>query len=124
MYTDIREMPIKRYIEFQKQLLIDAGIGSNMQDVSKHFQKLFTYLNHENLKEAVEESQNLYKNIYAVLNGHNTKLNSFSCLISSVDGEYRNDLTDEGIEHTGELLKEKGITWGEIDTQLEEVKKK
>ena len=124
LFTDIRELPIKRYIQFQKNLLIDSGIGSTMEDVAKHFQKLFTYLNNEKVKEAIEESQNLYKNIYAVINGHSTKLTALSCLVKSINSKPKNDLTDEGLDKLTEELKTLGITWGEIDTQLEEVKKK
>ncbi len=123
MFTDIRQMPFKRYIEFQKHLLIDSGIGSTMEDVSSHFQKLFSYLNHEKIPEAVTESQNLYRNIYAVLNGHNTSLTTICCLVKSLGGKYVNDISDEGLKKTAAILIDKGITLKEIETQLEEVKK-
>jgi len=95
-----------------------------MEDVNKHYQALFSYLSKERIQEAVTESHNLYKNVYAVLNGHCTKLTALCCLIRSVGDINCIDISDEGLEETAELLKQKNITWGEIDTQLEEVKKK
>lgn len=124
MYVDIRELPMRRYIEFQKNLLIDSGIGSNIEDVGKHFNALFQYLNHEKTADAIRESQNLYRNIFAILNGHNTKVTTLCCLIHSIGKEITNDITDDGLEATSKILIKSNITWGEIDTQLEEVKKK
>lgn len=124
LYADIRELPMLRYIEFQKNLLIDSGIGSNMEDVGKHFNSLFQYLNHEKIQDAIRESQNLYRNVYAILNGHNTKVTTLCCLVYSIGGEVCKDITDDGLDATAELLLKTNITWGDIDTQLEEVKKK
>jgi hypothetical protein len=123
LYTDIRELPIKRHIEFQKHLLIDSGIGSNMEDVAEHYKKLFGYLSKEHLPEAIAEAQNLYKNVYAVINGQNTKLDTLSCLIHSINEEERSDTTDEGLLATVEMMKETGITWGMIDDELGNLKK-
>lgn len=123
MYSDIRELPMRRYIEFQKNLLIDTGIGSNMDDVDKHFNSLFQYLNHEKIQDAVKESQNLYRNIYAVLNGHNTKLTTLCCFIYSVGKFKCEDITDEGLQVTAQHLINKRITWGEIESHFDEVKK-
>ena len=124
IFNDIRELPAKRYIEYQKHLLIDSGIGSTMTDVDQHFKKLFLYLKHEKVADAVAETSNLYKNIYAILEGHNTQLTTLACLVYKIGDSYRDDLTDDGLEATSKLLESKGINWGEIVDTIDEVKKK
>lgn len=124
LYSSARELPIKRYHELQKNLLVDSGIGSTMEDVVKHYSNINAFLEHEKIQEAKVEMNNLNMNLYAMMSRYNTKSLSFATLVTKINGVPCNDLTDEGLMATVRLLEQTGITYDKLETELQESKKK
>ena len=124
LYTSSRETPIRRYHTLQKNLMIDSGIGSSMDDVVKHYSKIEQFISADKIPEAKVELSNLRMNLFAILQGYDTTAMSFACLIHSIDGQPCEDLSDEGLLKTIETLKDIGVTYAEIEKQLNDTKKK
>jgi hypothetical protein len=68
LYESIKEMPIDLFSTFQKYLVQDLGIGSDISDVAKHFGTLYKYLGNGMTEEAATEAYNLYHNLFLMLN--------------------------------------------------------
>lgn len=124
IFDDIKEFPITRYKDFQKYLVEDSGIGSNMGAVNKHFEMLDRFLKAGKLSEAQQERDNLHMNLFMMIEGISITSVSFCCLIHSINGDVVKDLTEEGLKAMGEKLADHGMTSGQLDDLLEDVKKK
>ena len=124
LYNSIEELPIKRYVAYQKYILLDTCVGSTLEDVLAHFEKLDYFLQHNKVNEAKQERLNLHTGIYLQYEKINTTMLSFCCFVKSIDGQERKDLTEEGLQATSEILQETNITIGKLSKLLAQVKKK
>lgn len=121
LYDSIDELPITRFHKYNKCLLIDAGIGSDLSDIDAHIERLYRYISHDS-KLALPELQNLRQSLYMISEEISAKFLSFAVLVESIDGVKRDDLSDEGMKNTLEILKE--IPNGMISAMVETLKKK
>lgn len=121
IYDSIDEMPIVRFQKYNKYLLIDSGVGSDMQDVMGHIDKIAIYMRKDQ-KMATIELQNLKQNIYLMQNEVSPKHLAFAVLVKRIDGQEMNDLSDTGLHHVLEILSEAKKGW--LDGILDYIKKK
>jgi len=124
LFNSIEELPIKRYIAFQKYSLLDACVGSTFADVIRHFEKIDYFLEHNKVNEAKQERLNQHTAMYLQVQEMNTKMLSFACLVESINGTIYRDFTEEGLQETSEKLQETELTTGKIDELLSSLKKK
>ena len=106
VYDSIDEMPIVNFQKYNKYLLIDSGIGSDVDDIDAHIVKIAKYIKSSNNKKALQELQNMRQNIYMVNNEISPKYLAFAALIHSIDGKEVNDLSDDGLKKLLHDLKE------------------
>lgn len=106
VYDSIDEMPIVNFQKYNKYLLIDSGIGSDVDDIDAHIVKIAKYIKSNNNKKALQELQNMRQNIYMVNSEISPKYLAFAALIHSVDGKEVNDLSDDGLKKLLQDLKE------------------
>ena len=104
LYTDIEELPIKRYNAFNKFLFMESEVGSDLEDLNRHLGIIAQVADDkEKLKEEIE---NLYQ-LFGFLNEDiNVTHLAFAALVGKIGGEERNDLTRKGLERTLEELNE------------------
>jgi len=121
VYDSIKELGIVRYQEFQKLLLQDIGIGSDINAIAKHFNSLYSFITHDKKEEAIQEAQNLHNNFYMMISKINIKSHCFACLVYEVNGEKVKDFTDDGVRKT--LKKIKALKASQVEDILDEVKK-
>jgi hypothetical protein len=119
----IRELPINRFTDFQKYLIQDAGIGSSMSDVERHFSMLYKLIGANRTEEAARESYNLHFNIHLAINKISIRHLSFACLIYSIDGDRVVDLSEKNLLQVANRAGELGLTEGHVIDILEDVKK-
>ena len=122
MHDDISQLPVKRYHVFNRMLLVDAGIGSDVSDFDRHIERVMAYSRKEQRENLLAELKNLRQSVYFVLNGINPKLMSFACLVTKIDGSACDDLTDEGLRKVVAVLNDVPIS--EVTASFEAVKKK
>lgn len=122
LFDSIDSLPVLRYHAFNKMLLIDAGVGSDLSDIDRRIERTARYIKAEEKENAIAEMQNLRQCLYLVLSGLNTEHLAFACLVKSVDGHPCDDLTTEGLKAT--LDKLAPATKKEISDSLAESKKK
>lgn len=105
LYDSIDEMPIVNYQKYNKYLLIDAGIGSDIEAIDEHIVNLAKLINTD-LKKANQELQNLHQSLYMVSSQISPLYMAFAALIYSIDGEVISDFSDDNLKRIIASLKE------------------
>lgn len=122
VYDSIDEMPIVNFQKYNKYLLIDSGIGSDVDDIDAHIVKIARYIKSNDNKKALQELQNMRQNIYMVNSEISPKYLAFAALIHSIDGKEVNDLSDDGLKNL--LMELKHVKHSAIMKFLMWLKKK
>ena len=123
IYNDIN-MPIDRYMCYSKYVLIDSGIGSNLESFDANIAKVMRYMADGKTKEANIVLMNLRQLYNFILNETNPAYLSFAALVKSINGKPCNDLTDEGLQLVVDKLARKNWSVSGIMNTLKDVKKK
>lgn len=124
LYEGVKEMPVHVFAEFQKYLVQDGGIGSTMDDVTRHYGNLYKLLGAGMAAEAATESYNLYQNLYLAINKINIGHISFACFVHSIKGAPLLDHSETNLRATSVRLGKMGLTQGQVEDILEDLKKK
>ena len=67
LYKDINSMPITVFMKFQKYVMIEQGLGSNVQDFSTRLSKMGEYISHNRKDNALEELKNVFNLFYSIV---------------------------------------------------------
>lgn len=122
MYDNIEELPIVRFHKLQKYILIDAGVGGDIASFDQRTERARRFLMQGKAEQAQREFENLRQCVYLIQNEITPKHRAFACLVAKIDGEQRDDLSDNGITATLELIKDTPV--GAVDAALASAKKK
>jgi len=120
-YDSIEELPVKRFHKFNKYMLIDSGIGSDLNDVNEHIDKVARYIKFDT-KAARTELENLRQSLYLIAEGTNVKHLSFAILIYSIDSRVMHDISDENIKRVSRMMSDSPKRL--LDQLIDSVKKK
>lgn len=125
LYDSIRELPIKRYNAFNRALLQDSGIGSDLNAISRHFAKLDTFLRGGKTSEAMQERENLHLLFWSIFEDISYESSAFLALCYSINGRIVGDI-DNDIEHEEcmAILLDTQVTQGDVEEALDEIRKK
>ena len=122
LYDGIDTLPVLRFHAFNKMMLIDTGIGSDLSDWDAHAERVIRFIMNKDSESAIKEMNNLRQNIYMIQSGISARNMAFAALVKTIDGKPCDDLTTEGLTKVIETLKE--ATDKEITSETEDVKKK
>lgn len=122
MYDAIDELPIVRFHKYQKFLLIDSGIGSDIAAFDQRTEKARRFLMAGNVEQAQKELENLRLAVHFIQQEINPQHRAFAVLVTMVDGKECRDLSDDGLTRVLELLQDVPVK--ELTARLEAVKKK
>lgn len=122
MYNSIEDLPIKRFHKFNKCMLVDAGIGSDLTAFDAHIERVVRYIRTEKKEDAAREMENMRQNLYLVMEGINPQQMAFACLVHSIDGKCYDDMSDDGLRNVLHLLG--GAPAKDVASSTDEAKKK
>ena len=122
LYDTIEELPVVNFQRFNRYALIDAQIGSDLEDVDVKLTRIAKFIGLGDKVNAVEELNNLRQNLYFIQTGVSPKHYSFVAFIAELDGEKVTDLTDDGVKAIYAKLNEVPAGW--IERMYERLKKK
>ena len=122
LYNSIEELPIVRFHKYNKCLLVDAGVGSDLTAFDSHIERVVRYIRADKREEAAKEMENLRQNVYLIIQGMSPQHLAFACLVARIDGKPVTDLSDEGLQNILEQLG--GTQFKDITAHTEAVKKK
>lgn len=123
-YTSVDELPMKRFFLYNKHLIIDGGIGADMEAIDGHLLKAMRYIKNGDKENANKQLQNLRTSLYYVTEEFNPRFTSFACLVKSIGGRECNDLSDEGLGLVVSELSALQASRGLINDFVDRVKKK
>lgn len=121
VYDSIDELPIVNFQKYNKYLLIDSGIGSDINDIDTHITKIAKFIKTDQSK-AIQELQNLRQNMYMIASGISPKYLAFAALIHSIDGKVVEDLSDDNLKSILEDFNTVKHSW--LAELLAQIKKK
>ena len=122
MYDSIEELPIVRFQKYNKMLMLDAGLGSDVTALDGHLARVSEYIKAGDLTNAAGEIDNLRQTLFNVQNGLTPHFMSLIPLMAEVDGEPLTDLSDENLQRVYDRLKD--VTMKAYEGAASEVKKK
>ena len=106
VYDSIDELPIVNFQKYNKYLMIDSGIGSDVDDIDAHIAKIAKYIKSKDEKKALLELQNMRQSMYMINSEISPKYLAFAALIHSIDGKEVTDLSDDGLKALLEEIKQ------------------
>lgn len=98
LYTDIDELPIANFQKYNKFLLIDSGVGSDVDDVDTHIVRIARFIANKDSEKAMQELQNLRQNLYMISGEISPKHLAFTALIHSINDKELTDLSDSNLK--------------------------
>lgn len=122
LYDSIDELPMVRFHKYTKMLLVDAGVGSDINDFDRHIERAALYIRKGDNENAAKELENLRQNVYLILQEQSVRDLSFACLVSAIDGKECTDLSDDSLAEVLHTLG--GTPRKDIADSLESAKKK
>lgn len=122
LYDSIDELPMLRFHAYNKALLIDAGVGSDLNDWDTHIEKTIRFIRGNKPELAEKELDNMRQNVYFIQTDMSPRYLAFCALVKSVDGTEYNDMTPDGLQKVLQLFDD--APNAELTAQLEAVKKK
>ena len=122
MYDAIDELPIVRFHRYQKLLLVDSGIGSDLDAFDQRIEKTRRYMMAEKYEQAQTELNNLRQCVFLIQGGINVRHMAFAVMVSKVDGKPCEDISDDGLRKVLQMLSD--VPEKEVTARLEAVKKK
>ena len=106
LYDSIDELPIVNFQKYNKCILIDSGLGSDIDSVDSHIVNIAKFINSDNKKQALLELQNMRQNLYMIVSNVSPKNLAFAALIHSIDGEEQKDLSDTHLQELIDIINE------------------
>ena len=74
LYDSIDSLPIVRFHHYNRYLLVDSGIGSDINDFDSHLERVVAYIRKGENENAAKELENMRQNIYMVLSQQNLNM--------------------------------------------------
>lgn len=122
LYDSIDEMSIENFQRYNKYVITDAGLGSDIDSVDEHIVQVAKLINAGDKKKAMQELQNMRQNLHMIVSNISPKYMAFAALIYSIDGKKIESQSDTSLQ---ELLSDlKDLEHGSILNILYELKKK
>lgn len=122
LYDNIDDLPIVRFHKYQKLLLIDSGIGSDLTALDTRLERVRRFILDRQTDKAAMEIQNLRQCLYFIQDGLNLRNLAFAVLVFAIDGKQCNDLSDVALKKICETFANVPIR--DLTSIIMEVKKK
>lgn len=122
MFDGIEELPIVRFHKYQKLLLIDAGVGSDIASFDQRIEKTRRFLMAGKPEKAQQELENLRQCVFMIQNETSPKHRAFAVLVSKLDGMECNNMADDALDAIITTLQD--TPESELAARLDAAKKK
>lgn len=121
VYDSIDELPLIRFQAFNKFMLIDSGVGSDLNEITARINKIKALIDNDTNK-AKQELENIKTSMFLISENISPKYLAFTAWIHSVNGKEVVDFSDDKCKR---LLNEiNTIPVGLIDRWISLLKKK
>lgn len=123
-FDNIDEIPTERFFTYNRMLLLDSGIGGDMEAIDNHISRIAGFVARDKKKEATQELMNMRSSFYFVIENLNPKHLSYAALVHKVDGVLVTDFSDDNLRKLTKDFSDWGASRGFFEVAIEAVKKK
>lgn len=117
-YDSVEDLPIVQFHRYSKYLLVESGIGDNINDIDKHITRILNFFNDK--KKMQQELMNLRQCLYVIATEQDLHNKATLCLVRSVDGKPWEDFSDSGLEELYKMVN--GASVKDLDTIAAQVR--
>lgn len=103
IFDSIDDLPVIRFHKYNKFMLIDSGVGSDLRDINTHISKIKAYFDKDKVL-AFKELDNLRQNLYMISEEISPRYLAFAALVKSIDGREVFDLSDDNLKKISKQL--------------------
>lgn len=122
IYDSIEELPIINFQKYNKFMLIDSVIGSDIADIDVSVLKVLKYIQQGDIDMAVKQLDNMRNAMHLVVQEISPKYLAFTALLAEIDGKPITDVSDSNLRSILEVLNTERKSF--IDAILLQFKKK
>lgn len=122
-YDSIDSLPFDRFNSFNKFVMLDAELGSDVIAFDQKISKMFQFLGKEMTKEATGELYNLRNTYHNIMTENNVRGLAFACLIRKIDDEKIEDYSIENMKSILKKLSSWGLEIGHVKESNDSIKK-
>ena len=122
-YDSIDSLPFDRFNSFNKFVMLDAELGSDVIAFDQKISKIFQFLGKEMTKEATGELYNLRNTYHNIMTQNNVRGLAFACLIRKIDDKKIEDYSIENMKSILNKLSGWGLEIGQIKESNDSIKK-
>lgn len=126
LYDSVQDLPVSRFQIFNLNLLIDSGIGGDMDGFIKRAQMIRGLIKNDDKEGASREVSNMVQNVVYITERVNPEMAAFCALIYRLDGRLieDEDLSEEGVKELIKELGKKRLLMSKLKEVLRSIKKK
>lgn len=123
-YDSIEEMPHRRYMKFNKEMMRSNEVGNTMADVIKRINRAMGFIGANEGDKAMKELSNARMAFNYSQAELEPKGLALAAMVKSINGVEVEDITTSGLQNTLEVLQRIGITKKEVEDTADGIKKK
>jgi len=123
-YDSIEEMPHRRYMKFNKEMMRSNEVGNTMADVIKRINRAMGFIGANEGDKAMKELSNARMAFNYSQAELEPKGLALAAMVKSINGVEVEDITTSGLQNTLEVLQRIGITKKELENTADGIKKK
>ena len=123
-YDSIEEMPHRRYMKFNKEMMRSNEVGNTVLDIIKRIDRAMSFIGAKENDKAIKELSNAKLSYNYAKNELEPKGLALAAMVKSINGVEQKDITTSGLQSTLAFLQDIGITKKELDNTSEKIKKK
>lgn len=124
LYDSITNIPAERDSMVNYYLLEDSGIGTDMHAIDGLLSSISIAAQNNKPADVIQGIRNLLGNIRGQLQDYRPDFLAWACLIHTIDGKKVEDFGGDNVRDIVKMLSDDGLTIGQIQDTLDEVKKK
>ncbi len=124
MYDSIDELPFSRFQEYNRAILLDSGLGADLEAIVRHITQARKYNAAGKVEQADQALINMQQAISFTLEKVSPEAMAFVALIHRMNGKEVENLSHDSVKKITDELSRRGLTVGKVRGFLAYVKKK
>ena len=120
----ISELPIERYVAFNRHLMADAEIGGSVSDYDQRLRRAAGFVQKGDTESAIIELNNARLTVRNCMAGLSPKMMAFATLVEEIDGTRYTRHDETELKRIISRLSSTKTTWSLAEEWIESVKKK
>lgn len=122
LYDSTDEMPIEVFQKYNKYIIMDAGLGSDIDSVDEHIMKVARLIKAGDQVKAMRELQNMRQAMHLIISEVSPRNMAFAALVYSIDGKKVESISDTSLQELMHDISE--VSEHTILNTIYEMKKK